>query len=63
MSESPPAPAAPPESTPEDKPGRDKPSFGRAVLDGILEGNSLVVTILAIVTAIVIPRPPAAGRT
>jgi general nucleoside transport system permease protein len=54
MSESPPAPAAPPESTPDDKPGRDKPSFGRAVLDGILEGNSLVVTILAIVTAIVL---------
>jgi ABC-type uncharacterized transport system permease subunit len=54
MSESPPAPAAPPESTPGDKPGKDKPSFGQAILDGILEGNSVVVTFLAIVTAIVL---------
>src|SRR6201994_1617688 len=54
MSESPPAPAAPPESTPGAQPVRDKPTFGRAILDGILEGNSVVVTILAIVTAIVL---------
>src|SRR6201995_5260367 len=54
MSESSPAPGAPPESTPGDQPVRDKPSSGRAILDGILEGNSVVVTFLAIVTAIVL---------
>jgi ABC-type uncharacterized transport system permease subunit len=53
MSESPSAPAAPPESTPEKKP-EEKPAFGRAILDAILEGNSVVVTILAIITAIVL---------
>jgi ABC-type uncharacterized transport system permease subunit len=53
MSESAPVPAAPPESTPEGKP-EPKPSFGRAILDGVIEGNSVVVTILAIVSAIVL---------
>jgi ABC-type uncharacterized transport system permease subunit len=53
MSESAPVPAAPPESTPEGKP-ESKPSFGRTILDGVLEGNSLVVTILAFVAAIVL---------
>jgi len=53
MSESAPAPAAPPESTPEGKP-EPKPSFGRAILDGVLEGNSVVVTILAFVAAVVL---------
>src|ERR1700759_4773521 len=54
MSESPPAPAAPPESTPDEPKAREKGSFSRAVLDGILQGNPLVVTILAIVSAIVL---------
>jgi general nucleoside transport system permease protein len=53
MSESAPAPAAPPESTPEGKP-EEKLSFSRTILDAILEGNSVVVTILAIVIAIVL---------
>jgi simple sugar transport system permease protein len=53
MSESAPAPAAPPESDPEGKP-EEKLSFGRAILDAIVEGNSVVVTILAIITAIVL---------
>ena len=47
MSEFPPAPAAPPESSPDEPKAREKGSFSRAVLDGILEGNSVVVTILA----------------
>ena len=54
MSESPPASAAPPESTPDEPKPREKGSFSRAILDGILEGNSVVVTILAIVSAIVL---------
>jgi ABC-type uncharacterized transport system permease subunit len=53
VSEQAPAPAP---SVPADEPGPgpDRPSFGRALLDAILEGNSVVVTILAIFTAIVI---------
>ena len=53
MSESAPTPAAPPESTPEGKP-EEKTSFSRAILDGVLEGNSVVVTILAFVAAVVL---------
>ena len=53
MSDPAPAPAAPPESTQEGQP-EQKLSFGRAILDAIVEGNSVVVTILAIVTAIVL---------
>ena len=53
MSEPAPAPAAPPESTPEGKP-EEKLSFSHAILDAIVEGNSVVVTILAIVIAIVL---------
>ena len=54
MSDQAPAPA-PPSVPPEDtgeSPGR--PSFGRALLDAILQGNSVVVTILAIFTAMVL---------
>jgi simple sugar transport system permease protein len=54
MSDQAPAPAppsVPPDGT-GDGPGQ--PSFGRALLDAILEGNSVVVTILAIITAMVI---------
>ncbi|HWG14560.1 MAG TPA: ABC transporter permease [Streptosporangiaceae bacterium] len=54
MSESPPTPAAPPESTPDEQKAQQKGSFSRAILDGILEGNSVVVTILAIVAAMVL---------
>ena len=53
MSESPSAPAAPPGSTPDRKP-EEKPSFSRAILDAVIEGNSVVVTILAILVAIVL---------
>jgi general nucleoside transport system permease protein len=53
VSESAPAPAAPPESTPDKQP-EEKLPFGRAILDAIVEGNSVVVTILAIFTAIVL---------
>src|ERR1700744_6684802 len=53
MSEPAPAPAAPPKSTPEGKP-EEKPLFSRTILDAVLEGNSVVVTILAIVIAIVL---------
>ncbi|HEY1674813.1 MAG TPA: ABC transporter permease [Streptosporangiaceae bacterium] len=53
MSEPSPAPAAPPESTPSQQP-EEKLPFGRAILDGVLEGNSVVVTILAFVAAIVL---------
>jgi general nucleoside transport system permease protein len=54
MSDQAPAPAPP--SVPPDETGQrpGRPSFGRALLDAILEGNSVVVTILAIVTAMVI---------
>jgi hypothetical protein len=51
MSESAPAPAAPPEPTPEAEP-EQKLSFGRAILDAVVEGNSVVVTILAIAVAL-----------
>ncbi len=53
MSEPSPAPAAPPESTPGQQP-EEKLPFGRAILDAVLEGNSVVVTILAFVAAIVL---------
>src|SRR6202000_379328 len=53
MSESAPAPGAPPETTPDEEP-KEKLSFSRAILDAIVEGNSVVVTILAIVIAIVL---------
>src|SRR6201994_5195898 len=53
MSEPPPAPAAPRESARKGKP-EEKVSFSRTILDAILEGNSVVVTILAIVIAIVL---------
>jgi simple sugar transport system permease protein len=54
MSDQAPAPAPP--SVPPDEAGQGpgRPSFGRALLDAILEGNSVVVTILAIFTAIVL---------
>src|SRR6201992_2229075 len=48
-----PAPGAPPETTPDGKP-EEKLSFSRAILDAIVEGNSVVVTNLAIVVAIVL---------
>jgi ABC-type uncharacterized transport system permease subunit len=55
MSDQAPAPA-PPSVPPADEKaaGPGRPSFGRALLDAILEGNSVIVTILAIFTAIVI---------
>jgi ABC-type uncharacterized transport system permease subunit len=53
VSEPSPAPAAPPESTPS-QPPEEKLPFGRAILDAVLEGNSVVVTILAFVAAIVL---------
>jgi general nucleoside transport system permease protein len=54
MSDQAPAPAPP--SVPPDERGQraERPSFGRAVLDAILEGNSVVVTVLAIFTAMVL---------
>jgi general nucleoside transport system permease protein len=54
MSEQAPAPA--PASVPPDEKsaGQGRPPFSRVVLDAIFEGNSVVVTILAIFTAIVI---------
>ncbi len=53
MTERPPAGAAPAQARAE---GTEtaRPSFGRAVLDAILEGHTVVVTFLAIVVAIVI---------
>ena len=48
------APGAPAVSTPETGAGPERPRFSRVVLDAILEGNSVVVTILAIFTAIVL---------
>jgi ABC-type uncharacterized transport system permease subunit len=47
----PPGPVA---TTPEDKDGAKRTSFGPAIRDAILEGNSVTVTLLAIITAIVI---------
>jgi general nucleoside transport system permease protein len=54
MSEQAPAPA--PASVPPDEKGAEqgRPPFSRVVLDAIFEGNSVVVTVLAIFTAIVI---------
>jgi simple sugar transport system permease protein len=54
MSEQAPAPAPPSTPAGETGNGQERPSFSRALLDAILEGNSVVVTILAIFTAIVI---------
>ena len=54
MSESAPAPATPSSPAPAAGTAPERPPFGRAILDAILEGNSVVVTILAIVTAIVL---------
>jgi len=48
------APPGPVATTPEDKDGAKRTSFGPAIRDAILEGNSVTVTLLAIVTAIVI---------
>jgi general nucleoside transport system permease protein len=48
------APAPPSVPADETGAGQGRPSFSRALLDAILEGNSVVVTILAIFTAIVI---------
>lgn len=39
---------------PETEEPEEKPAFGRSVLDGILRGNSAVVTLLAIVVALVL---------
>jgi general nucleoside transport system permease protein len=51
----PPPPAAAEPATAEDtSPGPGRPPFSRVVLDAILEGNSVVVTILAIVVAMVL---------
>jgi general nucleoside transport system permease protein len=49
-------PAQAPASAPPDETGTGpgKPTFTRALLDAVLEGNSVVVTILAIVTAIML---------
>ncbi len=54
MSEQAPAPA--PAPVPPDDPGsgHGRPPFSRVLLDAVLEGNSVVVTILAIFTAIVL---------
>ena len=54
MSEPAPAPATPSSPAPAAETAPPRPPFGRAILDAIIEGNSVVVTILAIVTAIVI---------
>ena len=54
MSESAPAPATPSSPAPAAETAPERPPFGRAILDAIIEGNSVVVTILAIVTAIVL---------
>jgi general nucleoside transport system permease protein len=54
MSDQAPAPAPPSVPPDETGDGPGRPSFGRALLDAILEGNSVVVTILAIFTAIVL---------
>jgi simple sugar transport system permease protein len=51
MSEQAPSPAATPERG---KDGGERGSFGRNVLNAVMEGNSVTVTLLAIFTAIVI---------
>ena len=52
----PPAPAEPPAGTDQAAggPGGTRPPYGRVILDAIIEGNSVVVTILAIAVAMVI---------
>ncbi len=52
----PPAPAEPPPGTdrPADQAAATRPPFGQVILDAIVEGNSVVVTILAIVVAMVV---------
>ena len=54
MSDRAPAPTPPSVAADETGTGQERQSFSRALLDAILEGNSVVVTILAIFTAIVI---------
>ena len=54
MSEQTPARAAPAEPSAAAAEEAPHPSFGRAIIDAVLEGNSAVVTALAIVVAIVI---------
>ena len=54
MSESAPAPGTPSSPAPAAETAPERPPFGRAILDAIIEVNSVVVTILAIVTAIVL---------
>src|ERR1700742_3817251 len=53
MSEPAPAPAAPPECTPEGRP-EEKLFFSGRIRDPVLEGNSVIVTILAFVAAVVL---------
>jgi general nucleoside transport system permease protein len=53
VSEQPPAPPAAPAGT-GDTPAAARPGFGKALLQAIVEGHSVVVTTLAIATAIVI---------
>jgi general nucleoside transport system permease protein len=48
------APPGPVATTAEDKDGAKRTSFGPAIRDAILEGNSVTVTLLAIITAMVI---------
>ncbi len=52
--QAPAAPATPSSPAPAAETAPQRPPFGRAILHAITEGNSVVVTILAIVTAIVI---------
>ena len=54
MSEQAPAPAPAPVPQDDRSSGDSRPPFSRVVLDAVLEGNSVVVTILAIFTAIVL---------
>ncbi len=48
------APPGPAVTTPQDEDGAKRTSFGPAIRDAILEGNSVTVTVLAIITAMVI---------
>ena len=54
MSEQAPAPAPAPVPPADRSSGDSRPPFSRVVLDAVLEGNSVIVTILAIFTAIVL---------
>jgi len=54
VSEQAPAPAPAPVPQDDRSSGDSRPPFSRVVLDAVLEGNSVVVTILAIFTAIVL---------